>query len=254
MNARAQLFSFIALGVALLLAVLSMVCWQFSQINTRNLTQERNHFLLQSLRKTAEDFLATGMTPEQMPAMQDIIDRERANFAQIMAIDIFNPAGRISYSTDAGALHTQVPQDWVSQLVQSGSWETQDPTQDQLGMRFENDLGRAAGGIVLTLQPTGGAWTLAQWQGAGVQALIWVGLFIGCCAAALALLQWELLRCLRPYRQISRILAQEQVHETDSGSAGELKPWAAQAAKQLEQEYTQTQQAMQQLQELDRGQ
>ena len=255
MSARAQLNSLIALGIAVLLAVLSLVCWQFAQTQSAALTHERNHFLLQSLRKTAEDFLATGMTPEQMPAMQDVIDREKASFPQLMAIDIFTPAGRISYSTDPGALHTQVPQDWVSQLAQAGSWETQDPTQDQLGMRFENDLGRAAGGIVLTLQPAGAAWTLTQWQHAGMQALIWAALLLGCCLAALALLQWELRRCLRPYRQISRILKQESGPDDEAESLGnidEFTQWAEQAAQQLQQEHAQTQQAMQKLQELDR--
>lgn len=253
MSARAQLNGLVALGVAVLLGVLGLVCWQFAQTQSAALAHERNHFLLQSLRKTAEDFLATGMTPEQMPAIQDVIDREKTSFPQLMAIDLFTPTGRISYSTDAGALHTQVPQDWVSQLAQTGSWETQDPTQDQLGMRFENDLGRAAGGIVLTLQPASTAWTLTQWQHAGVQALIWAALLLGCCLAALALLQWELRRCLRPYRQISRILRQESAPESESDTSHEFKQWAAQAAQKLQQDYVHTQQAMQQLQELDRG-
>lgn len=253
MSARAQIYTLMVLGIAALLTLLSICCWQFAQTQSAALAQERNQFLLQSLRKSAEDFLATGMTPEQMPAMQDVIDRENASFPQLMAIDIFTPAGRISYSTDAGARHTQVPQAWINQLARTGHWKTQDTTQDQLGMRFENELGRAAGGIVLTLQAADSPWTLAQWQQAGIRALRWAALLAGCCLVALALMHWELQRCLRPYDQISRILRQKLAAETPTSCASDLKPWALQAALQLQQEHTQAQQAMQQLQELDRG-
>lgn len=254
MSARTQITSIMVACAALLLATLAICCGYFAQVNDAQLASERNHFLLHSLRKSAEDFLATGMTPEQMPAMQDIIDREKTSFVQLMSIDLFSPAGRITYSTDPGALHTQVPLDWVEKLAQSGTWETQDPTQDQLGMRFENNLGRAAGGIVLTLQPSNAPRTLAQWQQIGTQFLYLTLLALACCAIALVGGVWQLHRSLHPYRHISRILTDKpttapvtlpSIHHSDLSVA------AMHAAHRLQQEHAQTAQAMGQLQELD---
>ena len=251
MSIRMQLGGLMALFMALLLAAITAVCLQFASAQSTHLASERNHFLLNSLRKTAEDFLATGMTPEQMPAMQDVIDREKSSFAQLLSIDMFTPAGRITYSTDAGAFNTQVPADWVEKLAQTGAWETQDPTQDQLGMRFENNLGRAAGGIVLTLQPADSPWSLKQWQQAGVQALRWLALGVVSCAAALVLGLWQLQRSLQPYRQVPKILAQDSAPaDSTQGTALQQASW--QASQTLTQNYAQTQQALARLQELDR--
>ncbi|RGE45672.1 hypothetical protein DZC30_06880 [Comamonas testosteroni] len=250
MSTRAQLSTAQLLCMAALLAALTALYWHFSSAQAAQLAHERNHFLLQSLRKTAEDYLATGMTAEQMPAMQDVIDREKSSFAQVMAIDLFTPQGRISYSTDAGARDVQVPADWVEKLSLEGSWETLDPTQDQLGMRFENHLGRAAGGIVVTLLPADQPWTLAQWQRMGQQALWWLMLAAACCITALCLGLWLLQRSLHPYHQAAQILNQGTV--TPALDA-ELRQAAEQAAQQLQTEYAQSQQALQKLQELDRA-
>ena len=144
-----------------------------------------------------------------------------------------------------------MPADWVEKLAQTGARETQDPTQDQLGMRFENNLGRAAGGIVLTLQPADSPWSLKQWQQAGVQALRWLALGVVSCAAALALGLWQLQRSLQPYRQVPKILAQDSAPaDSTQGTALQQASW--QASQTLTQNYAQTQQALARLQELDR--
>ena len=255
MSIRVQLGGLMAICTALLLAAITAVCMQFASAQDAQLASERNHFLLNSLRKTAESFLATGMTPEQMPAMQDVIDREKSSFSQVLSIDMYTPAGRITYSTDAGAFNAQVPPDWVEQLTQTGAWETQDPTKDQLGMRFENNLGRAAGGIVLTLQPGDGPWSLKQWQQAGVLALRWLALTVVSCAAALALGLWQLRRSLAPYRQVQQILTQDSVAESSAHEgtfSSPLQQASWQADQKLKQDHAQAQQALTRLQELDR--
>lgn len=248
MSTRAQLSIALLLSMAAMLAALTALYWNFSSSQAKQLAQERNHFLLQSLRKTAEDYLATGMTAEQMPAIQDVIDREKASFAQVLAIDLFTPQGRISYSTDAGARDVQVPADWVKKLNEAGSWETLDPAQDQLGMRFENNLGRAAGGIVITLQPADQPWTLSQWQRLGQLALYWLAMVIISCSAAVCLGLWYLHRGLQPYRHVARILNQATTsHTLDT----ELQSATEQAAQHLQAEYAQAQQALRKLRELD---
>ena len=250
MSTRTQLSATLLMCTIAMLAALTGLYWHFSNAQATQLAQERNQFLLQSLRKTVEDYLATGMTAEQMPAMQDVIDREKSSFAQVMAIDLFTPQGRISYSTDAGARDVQVPADWVEKLSLEGSWETLDPTQDQLGMRFENNLGRAAGGIVVTLLPTDHPWTLDQWRHSGQKALIWLAVVIVSFATALGLGLWFLQRSLRPYQAVKQILNQQAA---PSLAGHELQTAAEQAARHLQTQHTQTQQALQKLQELDRA-
>ena len=66
MSIRMQLGGLMTVFMALLLAAITAVCLQFASAQSTHLASERNHFLLNSLRKTAEDFLATGMTPEQI--------------------------------------------------------------------------------------------------------------------------------------------------------------------------------------------
>ena len=254
MTARPQIYALMLLGVTTLLLLLTAVCWHFSNEQSTALAQQRNEFLLQSLKKAAEDFLATGMTPEQMPAMQDVIDREKSSFPQLIAIDIFSPAGLINYSTDIGALGTQVPPSWLEQLSQPGTWSVQDATRNQLVMRFENDLGRAASGIVLSLQTTQAPGTLTQWQHTGRQALSWLGLLFGCGLAVWALTLWALRRSLRPYQYIHLILNQAPSAPLVSKASPELQRQAMQAVQKLSRDYAQTQQTMHRLQELDHGQ
>ena len=252
MSSRTQIAALMALGMAVLLAALTALCWQFANTQSARLASERNHFLLTSLRRTAEDFLATGMTPEQMPDMQDVIDREKASFTQLLSIDLFTPSGRITYSTDAGAFNAQVPADWVEKLAQSGAWETLDPLQDQLGMRFENNLGRAAGGIVLTLQPQGSSQSLEQWRQTGLQLLRWLALAAISCGAVMVLGLHQLRRSLSPYRQVQRILTGTLASD-DAHPDTVLQQSAAQADITLHQQAAQARSALQQLQDLDHG-
>lgn len=253
MKVRLQLSAVVLLCVMLLLAALTSLCWHFAEVQKQQLAYERNHFLLQSLRKTAQDYLAIGMTPDQMPAMQNVIDAEKAGFPQVVAIDLFSPAGHITYSTDAGARDAQVPQDWIHQLEQNVAWETQDPTQDQLGMRFDNNLGRPAGGIVVTLQPLNSPWTLAQWQHTGLQALRWLGMATSVCLVASLLGLYLFQRALRPYRSIRLLLEQQHAIDDDNPIVRELQPLTTQAAKSLQQQHEKAQQALQRLQEIDRA-
>ena len=84
-----------------------------------------------------------------------------------------------------------------------------------------------------------------------MQALRWLALGVVSCAAALALGLWQLQRSLQPYRQVSKILAQNPA-PADSMQGTALQQASWQASQTLTQNYAQTQQALARLQELDR--
>ena len=252
MTPRAQLYAVVLACMLALVAALSGIYLWAAQDLRQELAQQRNHFLLNSLRSTTENYLAIGLDLDQMQALQSLIDRERTSFPQVLAIDVFSAKGQVFYSTDAGSRGLKVPEDWVQKLAENGAWETQDPTQDQMGMRFENDLGRAAGGIVLTLVPADSPLTLSQWRSRGVQGLELLGLTLLGCAMALLLAALVLKRIFQPYRQVAEIL-KGQPPPSNSGDAAstELKAMALTAQGALNAKMAQTSADWHKLEEID---
>ena len=90
-----------------------------------------------------------------------------------MAIDIFRPrAGALQHRS--GQPRLQVPSAWRELLASDAVWLQTQPGQRQIGQRFEGELGQAVGGIVVTLDATAAAPTLAQWYAWGHEALQWL--------------------------------------------------------------------------------
>ena len=129
-----------------------------------DLVAQRDAYLLSHLRTAAENYLATGLQLEQMQALQDVLEREQLAFGGVLAIDVFNVAGTVLYSTDVGSRGTAAPDVWRPLLAQDQPWSSEGRGQRQIGVRFDSDLGQAAGGIVITLSRGEEApATLAQW-------------------------------------------------------------------------------------------
>ena len=171
MNPRHRLLAIVLACVLAVLASTQALAHWAARTAHDAMVQQRDHYLLHSLRTAAENYLAIGLNLEQMEALQTLIERERASFDQVLAIDVFAASGTLLYSTDPNALGSQVPPHWRQGLEQSTPWHTDGPAQRQLGVRFDNDLGQAAGGIVLTISTATPPLTLAQWKAHGQQAL-----------------------------------------------------------------------------------
>ena len=255
MTTRAQLLALVLLSMLLLVAALTGIYLWSAASHRDQLAEQRNLFLLQSLRGATENYLAMGSNLDQMSALQSLIERERASFPEVLAIDVYSASGQVLYSTDAGSRGAKVPEDWVLKLERAGHWETQDPAQDQMGMRFENDLGRAAGGVVLTLAPADRPWTLAQWRQAVVEGLRLLALALACCLLAVLGAWWGQDRLLAVYRRITLRFQQPEDGEPKPSdpAAGELEQLARQTTRNLSLELAQARLAMQRLQELDRA-
>lgn len=246
----------LAIVLACLLSVLAgthALAWWASQAAHDAIVSQRDHYLLQSLRKATENYLAIGLNIEQMDALQGLIERERAGFPRVLAIDVFAASGTVLYSTDPNALGGPAPEHWRQNLLDTGPWLSDEQGQRQIGVRFDSDLGEAAGGIVVTVSTAAPALTLAQWQANGQMALhmlaalalaaacAWVGVALG--------VRW----LLAPFERVAQIL------ENPAGSA----PGAAQSALENAAHETRSawsaarhsaRQRLQQLQELDDSQ
>lgn len=173
------------------------------------MSAQRDAYLLRHLRTSAENYLATGLQLEQMQALQDMLEREQAAFAGIVAIDVFNPAGSVLYSTDAGSRGMAVPAPWRALLAQEQPWHGTAVGQRQIGQRFDNDLAQAAGGIVITLSTAAAPTTLAQWYGRSRQLLRWLLAALLAASAAAAGAYAGLHRLGRPYQAAAALLRGE---------------------------------------------
>jgi len=143
---------------------------------------------------------------------------------------------------------TQVPEGWRAWLAPDLPWDSAAPGQRQIGTRFENDLGQAAGGIVVTFSTVAAPLTLAQWYERGQQAVQWLAMLALACAAVAALLYAGLRQALKPYGDAARVL---QGAPAPPGAATPLVQAAQAQRARWDAARQRYQQGMRQLEELD---
>ena len=94
--------------------------------------------------------LAIGLPLATIPALPELLARERAADAAILSIGVFDPAGRMLYSTDAAARGHNVPAAWFAAVRQGGAEPWHLPAGDSavvgLALRnsFDLELGQVA--------------------------------------------------------------------------------------------------------------
>ena len=101
-------------AVLLLMGSLLFIDSQASRTREAQLQQVRDQYLLRNLRTAIENLLASGLQADQLDAVQQVIEREQAEFARVVAIDVFSASGRVLYSTDVGNRGMPAPQNWLA--------------------------------------------------------------------------------------------------------------------------------------------
>ncbi|MBY0454467.1 MAG: hypothetical protein K2Q11_06245 [Burkholderiaceae bacterium] len=252
MRPRTHLLAIVLGCLLVLLATTQVLTYWAARTLHEDVMAQRDRYLLQSLRTAAEGYLAIGLNLEQMQALQGLIERERAGFSQVLAIDVFTAKGTLLYSTDPSALGSQAPADWSRHLTEEAPWYIDGPLQRQMGLRFDNDLGQAAGGIVLTISTAPQPLTLAQWKERSQQVLQVVALVFLVCLVAGASVVVGLRRVLAPYDRVVKILRGQAYPAPSRGKALDALEQSAHethAAWVVAQARTQS--SLRQLQELD---
>lgn len=238
-----------------MLASAQALGWWAHRAAHADMAAQRDSYLLHSLRTAAENYLAIGLNLDQMEALQGLIERERAGFAQVQAIDVFAASGTVLYSTDPSALGSPAPEHWRQSLSDTAPWHSDavGQGQRQLGVRFDNDLGQAAGGIVLTVSNAPGAVTLAQWQARGQAALQVLAMLVLAGLASWAGVALGLRRLLAPYARAARIL-QSRAGTASDNAATAIEQAALHTHATWDTAQQHAQQRLRQLQELDDAQ
>ena len=249
MSMRARLHAIVLLAVLALFAGLGWLTEQAGRAQHQAMQEQRDGHLLRKLRTTAENHLATGLQIDQLEALQQVIARDFTDFAGLVAIDVFSASGTVLYSTDAGNRGMPAPEGWREKLAQDGAWELEAPGQRQIGQRFDNDLGQAAGGVVVTFSTATPPPTLAQWSERGQHALQWLAWLLGAVVAAMVLLHLGLRHVLGPYREAARRLRGAAAQPASTGAS--LGDAAAQQRERWAADLQRQHQAMQQLEALD---
>lgn len=194
--------------VATVVAV-AVICFAASERVNIEIERARVANLLTNLRTATEANLSIGLSLDQISPLQERIEREKAGDASVLAIDIFNAAGRAAYSTDRSVIGENVPADWVKRLAAGGIWQTVERGDTVFGTHFENDLG-VAGGISVT---TSDRARLARSESLGV-SLIALLAILGVGAGAVAGLAAGVFGYVmsRPFERVARILSGEVVN------------------------------------------
>ncbi|MEX2630229.1 MAG: hypothetical protein WD341_09855 [Tistlia sp.] len=92
----AVLIALVLLTAVLITARLNYA--KFVQV-TENLDNSRYAFLAQDLKATLEASLDLGLSLEQIQNAQEVVERQRARYPEILAIAVFDDRGRVLYNS-----------------------------------------------------------------------------------------------------------------------------------------------------------
>ena len=192
----------------------------------------RDGYLLRSLKAAAEANVSIGLTLDQMDALQSLIERERESAEGVLSIDVFNGSGVVVYSTDRSAIGTTVASPWVPFLDKEGTWAIPGRGERVVGTRFDNDLGRAEGGIALTLRGPDAALSranpIARAQALGMPLLATLAALVVAAIIASA----ALTRTLGRFRRAASLMSPAVSAEAPAGDSlaslavGQRQRWA----------------------------
>ncbi|MFH3481020.1 MULTISPECIES: hypothetical protein [unclassified Xanthobacter] len=200
--------------IATVVAV-AVICFAASERVNFQIERARVANLLTNLRTATEANLSIGLALDQVSPLQERIEREKASDPSVLAIDIFNSAGRAFYSTDRSVIGESVPTDWVRRLADAGIWQTVERGDTVFGTHFENDLG-VAGGISVTTSDRGRI-ARSDSLGLSLTSLVVLLAAVGGATAALAAGIFNHVMS-RPFERVARILSGEAV--STSGDVG----------------------------------
>ena len=248
MSPRSHLLAIVLGCVISLLALMQVLLFWADKSLDNEVASQRDHYLLQSLYTAVDNYSAIGLELEQMDALQRLLDRERSSFAEVLAIDIFSANGTLLYSTDPHTRGSRAPETWLQHLNQKEAWNIVGPAQRQMGIRFENDIGQAAGGIVLTIAAAPTSNVLEQWKTMGQHIMEWLLVLLLACGVATVGVFWALRYLLQPVASIADIL---QNDTPASEGANLLEKAAYQTRLAWAKQQHRTQERLRQLQEID---
>lgn len=117
----------------------------------RTLREHRYASVAMSLASAFEVSLDLGVPLEAQRNLLDDMRFEIERDPTIVSIDVFDPTGRLVFTTDRGGVGDRVPAAWVAQLADAGrpGWTVADGSGRVTGASIINNFNKAAGAVAL---------------------------------------------------------------------------------------------------------
>lgn len=127
--------------------------------SVQNVLQDVNsqHYRVTVLttRDAVTDLMRIGLPLGDLRRVQELIDQSKAREPQIGSFFVYDPSGKILYSTDAGEIGAIVPADWPRTAVNTGTWERRQDLGLVVGAPLASDFGSVAGFVALRQADSG---------------------------------------------------------------------------------------------------
>lgn len=119
------------------------------------LAQARFSFVLQGLKSAVELNVGLGFPLAELRLAQDLIEREKAEDEQILAIEVIDDAGRTLFSTDRGTVGEEPPPAWLEAMQEARGHGWRAPERDLVAEAtpLVNDFEKTIGYVVLSYAP-----------------------------------------------------------------------------------------------------
>lgn len=120
------------------------------------LAETRFLFVSQSLKTALELNIGLGFPLAELRVSQDLIEREKADDDQILAIEVLDETGRSLFSTDRGTVGEEAPSRWFTalQTTSGQKWTVVERDAIVIGVPIVNDFERTVGYVALQYAKT----------------------------------------------------------------------------------------------------
>src|SRR5437763_11552215 len=111
-------------------------------------------FLLTQLRNTIEANVDLGLPLADIRIIQDLIERSQASDRQVVALEVFSPAGVSLFNTDRGSIGEAVSPAWQEAIryrIENDRWRVEELGNIVVGQVIRNDFSEPVGYLAVTL-------------------------------------------------------------------------------------------------------
>ncbi len=156
MTFRLRIFFALLLFLGLIFSLILQLNRSLIDKTYDQLAETRFLFVSQSLKTALELNIGLGFPLAELRVSQDLIEREKADDDQILAIEVLDETGRSLFSTDRGTVGEEAPNRWFTALQTTGGqrWTVIERDAIVIGVPIVNDFERTIGYVALQYAKT----------------------------------------------------------------------------------------------------